>query len=98
MRCIRSTVTHGKRLSANFGLHAFLEIHTGDALLISLGEEHECLGITLWRLQKSLTVRILANAFQNRANSARNLFDPCCALFFCVLSAFSGTDTYRSMK
>jgi hypothetical protein len=48
-------------------------ILTGDTLLVSLGKEHERLGVTLWGLEKSLTVGILSNALQNRSHSTRDL-------------------------
>lgn len=60
----------------------------GDTLLVTLGEEHESLGITLGSLEETLAVGILSNALQNRTNSSRDLLNACCALSLSILATF----------
>lgn len=44
-----------------------------DILLISLGEEQQCFGISFRCRKKSLAIRIFANALKNCSNSSRYL-------------------------
>ena len=55
--------------------------NTRQPLFVPFGEEHESLGIAHWRPQEPFTVRILADALQNRADGRSEFLFPRCALF-----------------
>lgn len=64
-------------------------------LLVSLCEEQHCLGISLWCLQKPFTIRVFSKAFQNGANSARELCKPLLLLLIVGFEPFTSTPTYE---
>lgn len=59
-----------------------------EVLLVTLGEEQHGLGIALRCIQQTLTVRVLAEAFEHRPHSTRELLQVLCLLFLgCLLPA-----------
>ena len=77
-----------------FGQIYWRGILTGNTLFVTLGEEHESLGVALGGLQESFSVGVLSNALEDCTNSARDLLDSCSARLFSVFTALTGTNAY----
>lgn len=62
-------------------------------LLISLRKEQHSFGVSFRRTQESLTIRIFADAFEDRSDGASELLQPCLGLFGSLFFPFSGSQT-----